>query len=65
MLAAQSFAAIRTKLELKARALLREGRSLDETLRQSVTQVCIVTRNSPEHGFYQRSARVRACARVS
>ena len=33
MLAAQSFATIRTKLEEKARALLREGRSLDETLR--------------------------------
>jgi hypothetical protein len=33
MLAAQSFAAIRTRLEEKARALLREGKSLDETLR--------------------------------
>ena len=33
MLAAQSFAAIRTTLEEKARALLREGKSLDETLR--------------------------------
>lgn len=33
MLASQSFSAIRTKLELKARALLKEGKSLDETLR--------------------------------
>lgn len=33
MLAAMSFAAIRTKLEEQARALLREGQSLDETLR--------------------------------
>jgi hypothetical protein len=32
MLAAQSFAAIRMKLEEKARALLREGKGLDETL---------------------------------
>lgn len=32
MLAAQSFAAIRTTLEEKARALLREGKTLDETL---------------------------------
>jgi hypothetical protein len=33
LLAAQSFAAIRMKLEEKARALLREGKGLDETLR--------------------------------
>jgi hypothetical protein len=33
MLASQSFSAIRVKLELKARALLKEGKSLDETLR--------------------------------
>ncbi|MHB1199167.1 MAG: hypothetical protein ACYCZ6_06330 [Polaromonas sp.] len=33
MLALQSFAAIRMKLEEKASTLLREGQSLDETLR--------------------------------
>ena len=33
MLAAQSFSAIRTKLEEKARALLQEGQSLEETIR--------------------------------
>ena len=32
MLAAQSFATIRLKLEEKARFLLREGKSLDETI---------------------------------
>lgn len=32
MLAAQSFALIRLKLEEKARSLLREGKGLDETL---------------------------------
>jgi hypothetical protein len=33
MLAVLSFSAIRSKLEFKARTLLKEGRSLDETLR--------------------------------
>lgn len=33
MLAAQSFPAIRMMLEEKARAMQREGKSLDETLR--------------------------------
>ena len=32
MLAAQSFAVLRMKLEEKARSLLREGKGLDETL---------------------------------
>lgn len=34
MLAALSFAAIRTTLEDKARAMLKDGRSLEETLRE-------------------------------
>jgi hypothetical protein len=33
MLAAQSFAVIRMQLEEQARALLKEGKGLDETLR--------------------------------
>ena len=34
MLAALSFPAIRTTLEEKARAMLKDGRSLEETLRE-------------------------------